>query len=143
MPTNDEPTIYWAAHEDEEFWIHEDPRDAVDELLDGITEADALDKGVVLDIYSGEVRTSIASGFLPDIQDALKEKATERCGEASENWLCGNCDGLQAVVEQVVDAWCEKEGQQPTFGTMKNIKAVSITITNDQCGWEFTNPVNS
>lgn len=117
--------IYYAVNEDEERWSHDDHDLAA---FDYMEQADSVSVGEIITVYQGESKEKSGSDFLNDIAEKMIENAYDELGEHSEGWL--NCDtsGLQDLIKNTVDKWCNETKNQPSFFAIENIKPVKLKV---------------
>jgi len=113
--------------------------DAIDCLYQGDEKL-----GDIVTIYEGEVFSPNASGYLPDILTAMEEQAYDDCGDFATDWpdlSDTETKEFNEKVGQVVNELFKKFKQTPEFGTVTNVKTLTLKLTdlNDPDGWELIN----
>jgi len=96
------------------------------------------------EVYCGEKVTIKASRYLDcygdDILEYLNEQAYEELGEHAEGWLNNTpqdiTDELSRMIQIAVDAWAGMHGLQPEFGKVKNVRGITVKLTDDNGGYE-------
>lgn len=125
-----EKKYYYSHIIDEEFWSNTEIESAIEDY--GYTREengdDDFETGDIITIYRGECQNYRASYFCVDITDDITNCAYDNCGECSEDWLNGREKELNEHIKKAIDEWCDKNNEQPKFGTMKNIVNLDVRI---------------
>lgn len=141
MKTQDTMNKELCYSADQEDYSYDNVHDAAEEFWNSALP----DVGSICTLWVGEKEEYTASQFLPDIADALLEKAYDDAGEYADRWhfTADQQKELQILVADTVDLWARANGKQPNFYRVRNSREIQIRFINEDGECEIVDEPNN
>lgn len=123
---------YYSSDSDCEDWQH----DSIQECLQLSFDCGELEHGENT-IYSGVVNVKPAGYYLPNLEDAMADKAYSILGEAGNLFEVPFPYDFQVFMENAVNDWFKLQRSEPTYGLIENIKQIKLDVLIDEEKGEF------
>jgi len=102
-------------------------------------------KGRTRQLWEGDAVKRPASEYLPDIVEAMQDRAYDEVGEHSDGWEFSKeqTTELQEVVAKAVDQWATANNMQPHFYQIINATPFHVKFTDNKGGYVVEPPTES
>lgn len=113
--------------------------DSLDEAVRSLLDNEFAEPGDPITIWEADAIHRQASWFVPQIAEAMIDRACEEAGEYADRWdfSMAQEESLQEIVEAAVDKWAAENNMHPSFWTVENSVAIKVRITGPDGEYEI------